>query len=324
MKKRAFVTGSTGFLGFNLCRILIEDDWEVFAMRRSSSDTRDLDTINIQQVMGDINDKASLVEAMPNNVDAVFHTAADTSTWVRHNKQQDKINIEGTRNLVEVALQKKAKRFIHTSSIGAYGRVAGVLVEDTPSEALSGDINYYRSKYLAEQEIHQGIEKGLDAVILNPAQIVGPYDYRYLPLIFESVRNGSMVALPKGTMFCAHVRDYAKAHVAAYEKGTKGENYLLGGEPASFKDIIEIAGELMGVKTPKRYFPERIMKFLALVMEKISLVTNIEPLLCPEKVALMNDVVNVDSSKASRELDFSTCSVREMYQDFYQWHREIN
>ncbi|MCG8668048.1 MAG: SDR family oxidoreductase [Pseudomonadales bacterium] len=320
MAKTAFVTGSTGFLGLNIIEQLVNDGWEVLALRRSTSRTSDLDKFKVTQVEGDVTDKASLLKALPENIDVVFHGAADTSMWALHNDRQMKINVGGTKNIVEAALEKKAKRFVHTSSIGAYGKLNGVtLTESTPSNALESGINYYQSKYLAEQAVHDGIKQGLDAVILNPAQIVGPYDYNYTPLIFRSLLKGQMKRVPRGNSVCGHVRDYAKAHVVAADKGRCGENYLLGGVQASFQDIFNTVGGIVDVKTPTKTVPEGLLHFVSIVLEKISYFTKKEPLLTPEKVLLMNHRIRVDSSKAEKELGFSTCSLQEMYQDAYDW-----
>lgn len=320
MAKTAYVTGSTGFLGINIVEQLVDNGWHVLALRRSTSRTSDLDQFNVTQVEGDVTNIHSLLETMPENVDVVFHGAADTSMWALHNDRQMKINVEGTQNIVSAALQKKAKRLVHTSSIGAYGKLNGVtLTESTPSNAMESGINYYKSKYLAEQAVKQGIEKGLDAVIMNPAQIVGPYDYNYTPLMFKSLMTGQMKGVPQGNSVCGHVRDYAKAHIVAADKGRCGENYLLGGVEASFQDIFNTIGSILDIKTPTLKLPAGLLNVLAIIFEKVSFITKKEPLLTPEKVLLLNHRIRIDSSKAEKELGFSTCSLNDMFQDAYDW-----
>ena len=319
MTKTAYVTGSTGFLGLNIVQELVNEGWDVITLRRKSSNTADLNQFNVKQVEGDVLNRASLEATIPDNVDAIFHVAADTGLWFKHNERQNKINIEGTRNLVEMALLKKAKRLIHTSSIGAYGNVDGEIKEDTPSKALTSGINYYRSKYLAEQEIHKGISQGLDAVILNPAQIVGPFDYNYTPQIIDTIQRGAMKGIPHGGVCCGHVRDYAKAHLAAFEKGRTGENYLLGGKHASFQEMFDTVGAMLNKPIPTTKLPRPLLNATAFVMDKLSHLTGKEPLLTPEKVALMNYTMHINSEKAEKELGFSTCSIDEMYLDCYQW-----
>lgn len=324
MTRTAYVTGSTGFLGTNIVECLIEQGWQVIALRRKSSNTRDLDRMKVTQVEGDVTDIESLRRTLPEKVDAVFHVAADTTMWSKANARQNRINIEGTRNVVQVALEKKIGRLIHTSSIGAFGNIHGpVIDEQTPSKAMESKINYYRSKYLAEQEVFDGIKRGLDAVILNPAQIVGPYDYNYTPLMFDTIKKGGMLAVPKGSTVCGHVKDYARAHVAAFDKGRTGERYLLGGVHATYGELFQSIGRIVNKKTPTAAFPAWLMSAIAMVMDKVSQFTDKEPLLCSEKVILLNNPVRISSKKAERELGFSTCSLDEMFRDCYEWMKTV-
>ncbi|PJF33001.1 MAG: oxidoreductase, partial [Phototrophicales bacterium] len=117
----------------------------------------------VEQVIGDVTDIESLHKTIPDHVEAIFHTAADTSLWARNNARQNIINVHGAANIVEAARKKHAKRLIHTSSIGAYGKT-GVdpITEETPSNAMTSGINYFQSKYLAEQEVKKGVSLGLD------------------------------------------------------------------------------------------------------------------------------------------------------------------
>src|SRR5947199_4037379 len=119
--RTAFVTGATGFLGLNLVRQLGEAGWEVVALHRPQSDLKYLQRFPVRRAVAAIEDQATLEQAMPAGVDVVFHTAADVSYWSGHRARQTRTNVYGTRNLVDVALRRGVKRFIHTSSTGIYG-----------------------------------------------------------------------------------------------------------------------------------------------------------------------------------------------------------
>ena len=139
---KAFVTGGTGFLGISLISQLLERGWEVIAMHRKGSNLRDLSKFNVHCVEADMASKDSLRAVIPNNIDAIFHVAGDTNMWRKNNDRQFQTNVESTQNLVDVALEKQVGRFIHTSSIAAYGFHDDVVDEQTPSRALQSEVNY--------------------------------------------------------------------------------------------------------------------------------------------------------------------------------------
>jgi nucleoside-diphosphate-sugar epimerase len=209
--KTAFVTGATGFVGINLVSALRDAGWNVTALHRKTSNTRYLAPLGAALVVGDITDRASLERGMPENVDAVFHVAASLSLEGRGDAQQTRINVEGTRNVVEVALAKNAKRFIHTSSMAAYGLQDGDVDETTRSTALDTPINYFRTKRLAEEEVDRGIANGLDAVIVNPSNIVGPYDTQSWARMFKLVHTGTLPGVGPGSGSFCHVREVVGA-----------------------------------------------------------------------------------------------------------------
>ncbi len=187
----AFVTGGSGFLGLNLLEQLIKLNAQIVVFDLKPSDQAIFKNRSITFIEGDITDPYACEKAMPENIDAVFHLAGNTSHWKYGDDLQTKINVMGTKNIVETALKKKAKRFIHTSSIAAFGFQPDTITEHSNSTAEGSGINYFRTKYLAELEVQQGIQKGLDAVILNPANIIGPYDYSGWSRMFFLIDKGA-------------------------------------------------------------------------------------------------------------------------------------
>ena len=153
-----------------------------------------------------------------------FHVAGNTNLWSRRNHIQTRDNVEGTKNMVAAALKRQSKRFIHTSSTAAYGHHQQRINEETQSNAIQSPINYHRTKYLAEMEVRKGIEKGLDAVMLNPANIIGPYDYNNWSQLFILIDRQKLPGVPPATQTFCHVREVVKAHITAFYRGKKGEN----------------------------------------------------------------------------------------------------
>ena len=131
-KTSAFVTGGTGFLGLNLVEQLVALGWQVTALHRRSSDLAHISRFPVDLVAGDLLDPDSLGRAMPEGVTAVFHLAADTSVWSRHDQRQTRVNVEGTSNLIRAAQAAGAQRFVHTSTWMTYGLEQGDIAEDSP------------------------------------------------------------------------------------------------------------------------------------------------------------------------------------------------
>ncbi|MBI3171054.1 MAG: NAD-dependent epimerase/dehydratase family protein [Hydrocarboniphaga effusa] len=240
MAKTAFVTGATGFVGLNLVEALRQQGWDVIALHRATSDLSGLDRFaGVRRVVGDVTDARSLKNLIPRNIDCVFHVAGNTSLWGKASAEQDAVNIDGTRNVVRVALEKGAARFVHTSSIVAYGLHGGLITEETPTGGASARINYVRSKALAEREVRQGIAKGLKAVIVNPSNIIGCYDTQNWSRMFLLVAEKRLPGVPPGGGSFCHARAVARAHIVAAEKGRIGANYLLGGAEASYRRLVQ-------------------------------------------------------------------------------------
>ena len=208
--KTAFVTGATGFLGLNLIGQLTDLGWKVFALHRTSSNLKYLQRFPVQLVEGSVEDGAALERAFPEGVTAVFHIAADVSFWSRHNARQTKTNVDGTRHLVAAALRHGVRKLIHTSTTGVYGFPSETFDESAPHLGKQSWFNYFRTKALAEEEVRLGIARGLDAVLLNPANIVGPYDGNNWSRLIRLAAEGKLPRVPPGRASFCHVAEVAR------------------------------------------------------------------------------------------------------------------
>lgn len=317
--KTAFVTGATGFVGLTLTEELLERGWKVTALHRSSSDLRFLQRLEVELAEGDVTGPESLRQAMPQGIDAVFHVAGSVNMWSRRNTRQDLINIEGTRHVVEAALHKGVRRLVHTSSISAYGLQKGCIDEQSEQRGGQSWINYQRSKFLAEEEVRRGIDGGLDAVILNPASIIGKYDTHSWARLFRQVWQGTLPGVPPGRVSFCHSRQVAHAHIAAFEKGGCGENYLLGGTDASFLELIRIIGQVSGRPVPSSPRPAWLLRLVGRLGQWRSSWTGKPPLLTPEAVAMVTREMTCDCSKARRELGFELVDLKSMVEECFEW-----
>jgi nucleoside-diphosphate-sugar epimerase len=319
MPQTAFVTGATGFVGLNLVEELLRRGWRVTAMHRRGSELRYLQRMDAARVEGDVADADSLRRAMPTGVDAVFHVAGDTGLWSGNNAAQDRINIVGTRNVVEAALARGARRLVHTSTISVYGMQSGRLDERSPRLGLDSPINYQRSKYLAEQEVRAAIARGLDAVILNPAGIIGAYDTRNYARLFHLVAAGRLPGVPPGALSFCHAREVARAHVAAAERGRTGENYILGGTDASLLELVREIGAALGKEVPARPTPAWLLRAVGALGALRGALTGRAPEITPEVVRMGLRSFTCDCAKASRELGFRVVPLRDMVADCAAW-----
>ena len=291
--KTAFVSGASGFIGVNLVKQLGLAGWEVTALHRASSNLAYLSRFPARRVIGDITDASALDAAMPAGVDAVFHVAGNVSFDAAGDAAQNSDNIDGTRNMVTAALNKKARRFIHTSSGASWGLQDNIEInEESLSNVEDTPINYFRTKKLAEDAALAGLERGLDVVVVNPANVVGPFDGVIWGPFVQAIAQGKLEKVGTGG-----------AHITAFERGVRGERYLLSGAQARFELVGETVADLVGGKAP-RASSER------------------DPGMSPEMFNLMSLNQLIDCSKAMRVLDFKPVALRTMFGDLCAWMRE--
>jgi dihydroflavonol-4-reductase len=320
--RTAFVTGGTGFVGRHVVEQLVGAGWQVVALHRPTSDVRALKTYaGVRLVEGAITDPESLARAVPDGCDAVFHIAANTSFWSGGNAEQTRDNVDGTRNLVEAAIARRAKKLVHTSSESAWGEVhESPFDETTPQRGGESWINYERTKYLAEVEVLKGAERGLHACILCPGHIVGRYDTHNWATLIKLVATEKLPGVPPGQGTWAAAREVALAHVAAVEKGRDGERYLLGGAHATYLEAVRIIAGLAGTKAPKKATPGWALRVFGRLSQWGSYFTRKAPTITPELAAGTARPPHLfKSDKAIRELGYRAVPLEEMLRDAYEW-----
>jgi dihydroflavonol-4-reductase len=250
------VTGGTGFLGAYIIKELVEKGQAVRAIRRT--DTLPLFIPpgireKVEWIPGDILDLAGLEEAME-GADAVVHAAAKVSFIGRDRRELFHTNIEGTANVVNMALIKEVKRFIHVSSVGALGRTANgerVTEEKTWTDSKL-NTSYSISKFYGEMEVWRGFGEGLPAVIVNPATLLGYGDWNASSCaIFKNVYR-EFPWYTEGVNGFVDVDDVARAVVCLLESGVTGQRYILNGENRSFHQLFDNIAAEFGKKPPSR------------------------------------------------------------------------
>ncbi|MDI6767584.1 MAG: SDR family oxidoreductase [Bacteroidota bacterium] len=322
--EKVLITGGTGFIGSNLAGALLKEGCSVRILRRYNSDLRAVNDLNVEHVIGDILDKNSLRQAM-DGCDTVFHTAAIVAMWKKKGTEQKDVNIIGTKNATEVALEKGIKKFVHTSSIAALGyRADGGLSDETTAFNWSPKLTYKYSKHLAELEIFKALQKGLAAVIVNPAVVIGPKDYRFHGgSLIKKISSGGVPFYIDGGINIAYVDDVVYGHIQAAKVGRVGERYVLGGTNLTIKEAFEQVAEVVGVSPPKLKAPISLVKLAAKIFDLISFISGRKPLISSDLIASIGINFWFSSEKAERELEYKSTSFKEAVKKTYDWYKEV-
>jgi len=316
----AFITGATGFLGRHVAEQLNQQGWQITALYRDINKTYQFETGHIDWQLGDVRDINSLKDAVPHGVDAIFHLACDSHAWSLSRNQQFQTNVQGTENLAKVALQKKAMRFIHTSSVAAYGLHDGAIDEHSEKRGMECPIRYFRTKYLAEEVIREYIGKGLDAVILNPSAIIGPYDQKSWVRLFDNVKENHLPGVPPGRKSFCYAPEVALAHIQAFIHGRCGENYILSGPTTDFNEVFKILSNHMQQPHSTHQLPSWFVKLRGLAYTLSAFITRKEPDISLQNAYVLCANVTAESEKAKRELQYQNrTSLEDMLASAYQW-----
>jgi nucleoside-diphosphate-sugar epimerase len=318
VRRTAFVTGGTGFVGLNLIKELMARDWDVTALHRPNSDLTFLNRFRPRLVVGAITDNA-LASAIPEGTDTLFHVAGNTSMWRKGDAEQSRDNVDGTRNVVEAALARGVRRLVVTSSISAYGPVSGDVTEETPSRAADSRVNYQRSKYQAQEIALAAVPRGLEVVVMQPGAIMGPYDIGTWSRVFIMVRDGKLPGVPPAELTFTHVRECVAAHIAAADKGANGGSYLLGGENKTMLDLVREVSALLKKPAPDKEISATLLRLIAIGGDFVSNFTGKPPPITSEMADSFGRKLNVTSAKAQRELGYRIVALKDMVKDCYDW-----
>jgi nucleoside-diphosphate-sugar epimerase len=316
------VTGATGFLGRHLVRELQAAGATVRGLSRSPASDTTLHALGVEPVRGDLAEPEGLAGTVAAGTAAVFHTAADTSTWSRQRERQVRINVEGTRALAVAALRAGVGCFVHTSSVSSFSHlVHGTLVEDTPRRGGESWINYERTKFLGEEAVRSAMRDGLPAIVCHPAHILGPGDTHNWSRLIALIDHGKLPGAPPGSGAFADAREIARAQVVAWQRGRAGQSYLMGGEHVRFLDLVARIGAALGRRVPARATPAVVLKAYARLLAGIASLRGREPQMTPEAATFTCHDLAVDSSKAVRELDYRITPIDTLLGDTIAWMR---
>ena len=320
------VTGATGFVGSAVARSLLSDGFAVRALARSASPREHLEGLEIGFVRGDLNDPASLRQAME-GCRYLFHVAADYRLWLKHPQEMFRTNVDGTKALMEAALAAGVERIVYTSSVAALGlaKDGGKADETTPTRIEDKVGPYKKSKFLAEQAVLEMVrDRGLPAVIVNPSTPVGPRDVKPTPTgrVIVEAAKGKMPAYVDTGLNLVHVDDVAAGHLLALRKGKTGEKYILGGEDYTLADMLRTVCRLAGSKPPRFGIPRQAIYPVAIGMEALAHLTGKEPMTTVDTLRMAAKKMYFSTAKAEREIGYMHRPAEQGLTDAIAWFRE--
>ncbi len=320
--QKVFVTGANGLIGSNLCHKLTELGYEVVALVRERSNLLGLKSFTGKIVCGDILGGKNLLGLME-GTDFVFHTAGLVTFDNRRREELLRVNVEGTRNVMDAALQVGVKKVVHTSSVAAIGipAVGEIADEAVGYNSLEHGVAYSDSKHFGEVEVRKAVQRGLDVVIVNPASVVGQRDvYFHFGILLRVLKGKKIVPYVGGGMCVVGVDDVVYGEIAALRCGKSGERYILGSENCSFKDIFEEIGKVVGASKPNLYVPIWTAKLAASFLEILSMMTGKPPVLTKAHVISATLPHYFSFEKAKRDLGFKPHPIIEAIRKSYEWY----
>jgi dihydroflavonol-4-reductase len=319
---RALVTGATGFVGAAVVRTLLAEGWEVRALVRDKSDRRNLATLAVEQVVGDLTDPASIERALA-GCEAAFHVAADYRLWAPQPQELYRTNVDGTAQLLDAARRAGVRRIVYTSSVATVGLpgMGGTGTEDTPV-ALADMIGHYkRSKFLAEQRAREAAARGVPVVIVNPSTPIGPGDVKPTPtgqIVVDAARGRTPAYVDTG-LNIVHVDDVAAGHLLAFHRGRIGERYILGGDDMTLREILTLIAQLVGRAPPRIRLPHGAVLPIAYVSELYARLTGRPTRVTVEGVRMARKRMFFSSAKAVGELGYRWRPPAEAFTDALRW-----
>jgi len=316
------VTGATGHVGNVLVRELVRRGQAVRAVVLPSETTEAIAGLDAEVVRADVREPGSLERAFA-GADLVYHLAGIITIDDGQARLLEEVNVGGARNVARACLAVGARRMVYTSSVHALEvSPPGVALCETTEfrpELLDGD--YARSKARASIEVLQGVAKGLDAVMVFPSGIIGPYDFRLSEMgaLLVDCARGRLRAYVDGAYDFVDVRDVAVGLMLAAEKGRPGEGYILSGERISVADLLALLERVTGVRSKARRLPTWLARFAAQFTPIYYRLRRAKPRFTSYSLRVLTSNCLMSSAKATRELGYKPRPLSETVRNTIEW-----
>jgi len=321
---RAFVTGATGFIGGHVARRLAETGWQVTALARSPENAGGLKDLGITLVPGDITEPSTLEGPMA-KADAVFHLAAWYQLGVTDRMKMFQINVKGTENVMAVASEAGVPKIVHCSSVAALGvHEPGEIPDETHRHTGRYTSVYEETKWQAHELVHEFAAEGLPVVTVMPGAVYGPGDTSVLGVLMRYYAKGWLIACPfmEAGVSWVRVEDVADGFLAAHDKGRPGEDYILGGDNATIREMLTRVAPLTGTKVPRFSLGPRLMRLSLPLSPIVGKILRQPPGIVRDGIESLTGSIEFSSDKARRELGYAFRSVEEGIPETVEWYRE--
>ncbi|MBF2078968.1 MAG: NAD-dependent epimerase/dehydratase family protein [Synechococcales cyanobacterium T60_A2020_003] len=313
---KAFVTGASGFTGSHLVKALCDRGDTVTALVRKTSNCDRLAEYPVNFIYGDITDRDALRQGMA-GADVVFHAAAYVELGLVDEAKMARVNVDGTRAVLETAKELGIPKMVYCSTIGVFGDTQGKVINET-FQRTQADFSsaYDRTKYDAQKLVDQFAAGGLNVSSLLPAGILGPDDPHFGP-VMKTFLKGRLKLWAGGDRITGvvHVDDLVQAMLLAAEKGQPGGWYIISSGELSTRDMFAAVGKDAGIQPPAEA-PEALVRLLGILLDPIGRLFNWQPPLSRERVHYIYDrCVRVDATKARQELGWNPRSLEQTLKD---------
>ena len=321
---RAFVTGATGFIGGHVARRLVESGWQVTALARSPERTGALKSLGVTVVPGDVTEPQGLPGPMA-RADAVFHLAAWYQLGVTDRTKMYQANVKGTENVLNAAAETGVPKIVYCSSVAVLGTHAPGEIPDETAKHSGRFANVYEeTKWQAHERVRELVAEGLPVVSVMPAAVYGPGDTSILGVLMRYYAKGWLLACPfmEAGVSWVRVEDVADGFVLAHDKGRIGEDYILGGDNATIREMLTRVAPLTGVRVPPISVGPRLMRLSMPIAPLVGRLLKQPAGIVRDGIESLSGSIEFSSEKARRELGYAFRSVEEGVPETVEWYRE--
>ena len=321
--KRILVTGADGLLGSNLVRELLSRGYQVRAFVQSGRNVNTLDDLVIEKFNGDILNKKSVAHALQ-DCQYVIHAAASTSIWPTRNRLVREVNVKGTQNISDCAMEARVERMVYVGTANSYGfgtkRNPGN--EENAFVAHKYKLDYLDSKYEAHKVVIAAVASGLKAIIVNPTFMIGPYDAGPSSgsLIIALCRK-KIAGFTGGGRNYIYVKDVATAIANALTMGRIGHGYILGNANLSYEEAFTLIGNTLDVKPPKRKIPDWVVLLCGHLLTIKASVTGKPPIISYSMAKIAIDDHYFTPKKAIEELRLPQTPLEVAFREAFEWFK---